>query len=155
MNAFIFITTALLLLTLQAHLPALGWLGGLRLELLPCLVACGALTLRRGGALLLALGIGFAQDSLSAGPFGISALVYGVGTIALSQFGEALDRDMPLLQVGTGALLAALTAVAACTSIGFSFWAVPKIVLVAATSGIMTPVIFLAVDFVRYWGRAA
>jgi rod shape-determining protein MreD len=155
MNLLIFTVSTLFLVTLQVHLPTLGWLGGLRLELLPALVACAALTLRRGGALLLALCVGFAQDSFSAAPFGTTALLYGIGAVVLADTRETFDRELPWLQMGAGALLAAMTSVGACVVLGFSVGALFKILLVAAVSGIITPILFLAIDFLRLWGRAS
>jgi rod shape-determining protein MreD len=131
------------------------WLGGLRLELLPALVAYGALTLRRSGALLLALCAGFMQDSLSAAPFGMTALIYGIVAIVMTGMRETFDHELPWVRIGAGALTATATSVATCVVLGFSAGAVFKILLIAAMSGLITPVIFLAVDYARLLGRAA
>ena len=47
MNFLLITGAALLLSALQARLPTAWWLGGIRFEFLPALVAYGALTFRR------------------------------------------------------------------------------------------------------------
>ena len=155
MNLLILTTGLFMLSALQARLPTMWWLGGMRLELLPALVAYGALTLRRSGALLLALCAGFMQDSLSAAPFGMTALIYGIVAIVMTGLRETFDRELPWVQIGAGALTATATSAAACVVLGFSADAVLKILLIAAMSGLITPVIFLAVDYARFLGRAS
>jgi len=155
MNLLILTTGLFMLSALQARLPTMWWLGGMRLELLPALVAYGALTLRRSGALLLALCAGFMQDSLSAAPFGMTALIYGIVAIVMTGLRETFDRELPWVQIGAGALTATATSAAACVVLGFSAGAVFKILLIAAMSGLITPVIFLAVDYARILGRAS
>jgi len=155
MNTLIFTTMLLIAAALQARLPTMWWLGGLRLELLPALVAYGALTFRRSGLLLLALCAGFMQDSLSAAPFGMTALIYGIVAIVMTGMRETFDRELPWVQIGAGALTATATSAAACVVFGFSAGAVFKILLIAAMSGLITPVIFLAVDYARLLGRAS
>lgn len=147
MNTFILIVTLLIFSALQARLPTLWWLGGLRIEFLPALVAYGALTLRRSGALLLALAAGCLQDALSAGPFGLTALIYGTFVLATITVREVLDRDLPWVQMGAGALAAGAASLAACAVIGFSFSAVAKIVLVALASAVVTPLVFFIIDY--------
>jgi len=155
MNAILAVITLLIAAALQARLPTMWWLGGVRLELFPGLVAYGALTLRRGGALLLALGAGFLQDSLSASPFGMTAVIYGIAAIMLAGMREAFDRELPWVQIGAGALTAAATSVTACVVLGFSVGALFKILSVAAISGVITPVIFLVIDSAGFLGRTS
>jgi rod shape-determining protein MreD len=150
MSFLIFTISTLLLATIQADLPTLGWLGGLRVEFLPALVAYGALTLPRGGALLLALCVGFAQDSLSAAPFGISALSYGITATILSSVRETFDRDLPWVQMSAGALTSAAASFAALCVIGFSIGGLVKLSLLAGLSAVVTVVLSLATD---YWLR--
>ena len=146
---FLLVTTALMLFaTLQVRLPAMF---GIRLELLPALVAYGALTFRRGNAFLLALVTGFTQDALSAAPFGITGLAYGIAAIVLTAMGDVLDRDIPPLQFAAGALVSTAGAIAAFFVIGFSF----KILLVATVAGIITPLFFFAADYTRFMVRTS
>jgi rod shape-determining protein MreD len=133
----------------QARLPALSWLGGLRLELLPALVAYGALTLRRSRVAAVALVAGAMQDALSAAPFGISALAYAFAAGILIGTRDALDRDLPWVQMAAGALASGACSVAACAVIGFTFSALAKLVVLALLSSLLTPVLFFAADHVR------
>jgi rod shape-determining protein MreD len=142
MNLLLITTTLLGLTTLQARLPELF---GLRLEFLPALVAYGALTFRRGNALWLALIAGGMQDALSAAPFGITALAYGAATLVLAGLRDVLDRDLPPLQFVAGALVSATAAIAAGCVLGFSW----KIIPVAGTTGLITPLFFFATDYTR------
>ena len=155
MNFLIFTTSLLILATLQAHLSTLWWFGGLRIEFLPALVVYGSLTLRRGAALRLALATGFTQDALSAAPFGLTTLVYGIAATVLTSMGEALDRDQPGVQLGAGALTGAAVSFAACCVVGFSIGAIVKLLLLAAISAAVTPLLFLALDYTRHLVRAS
>lgn len=148
MNFLLITATLLLLAALQVRLPALF---GIRLEFLPALVAYAALTFRRGNAVLVAVIAGFAQDALSAAPFGITALAYGIAAILLTAMGEALDRDIPPLQFAAGALVSAAAGIAAFFVVGFSF----KILLVVAITGLITPLFFFAADYTRFVARTA
>ncbi len=148
MNFLLITVTLLTLATLQVRLPEMF---GLRLEFLPALVAYGALTFRRGNALWLALMAGFAQDALSAAPFGITALAFGLAAVLLAGLREALDRDMPPLQFAAGALVSASAAVAAFWVVGFSF----KILPVACLAGVVAPVFFFVADSTRYLVRTS
>lgn len=143
MNFFLVMITLLLLTTLQVRLPAMF---SVRLEFLPALVAYGALTFRRGNALLLALVAGFTQDALSAAPFGITALAYGISALLLTGLRDVLDRDIPPLQFAAGAIVSASAAVAVFFVLGFSF----KIIPVACLAGVITPLFFFAADYTRY-----
>ena len=114
-------------------------------------MAYGALTFRRGNAFLLALIAGFTQDALSAAPFGITALAYGIAAIVLTAMGDVLDRDIPPLQFAAGALVSASAAIAAFFLVGFSF----KILLVATIAGVITPLFFFAADYTRFVVRTS
>ncbi len=149
MNFLLLTGSLLFFAALQSRLPTLWWLGGLRIEFLPALVAYGALTLRGSRALLLALTAGFIQDALSAAPFGMTALIYGVFALVIIGVREALDRDLPWVQMGAGAIAAGAASLAACIVVGFSFGAVVKILLVAAVSAVVAPLVFLAIHYVR------
>ena len=155
MNCLIFTTSLVVLASLQSHMPALWWLGGLRIEVLPALVVYGALTLRREVALALALATGLTQDALSAAPFGQTTLVYGIAATVLTSMGEALDRDQPWVQMGAGALTGAAVAFAACCVVGFGFGAIVKLLLLAGLSAAITPLLFLVLDYTRYQARAS
>ena len=148
MNFLLVTLTLWLLATLQVRLPTLA---GLRIEFLPALVAYGALTFRRGNALLLALMAGFTQDALSAAPFGLTALAYGIVALLLTATRDVLDRDIPPYQFAAGALTAAAASIAACFVLGFSF----KILLVAGLAGLITPFFFFAADYTRYMAKTS
>jgi rod shape-determining protein MreD len=148
MNFLLLTITLLMLTTLQVRLPEMF---GLRLEFLPALVAYGALTFRRGNALWLALVAGFTQDALSAAPFGITALAFGIAAGLLSGLREVLDREIPPLQFAAGALVSAAAAMAAFCVVGFSL----KIIPVACLAGLVTPVLFFAADYTRFVARTS
>ena len=155
MNILIAIAGIMLAAALQARMPTLWWLGGIRLELLPALVVYCSLTLRRGHAILLALVAGLMQDALSAAPFGVSALAYGLSAFLITGMGDVLDRDLPWVQMGAGALTSVAVAVIAFCTVGVSFGALFKLAVVAATSGVTTVVLFFALDYARaVWGHA-
>ena len=137
---------------LQARLPSFSWLGGIRLEVVPALVAYGMLTIARHRAILLALVAGLMQDALSAAPFGISALAYGILAFLLTGMRDALDRDLPWVQLGVGALSSTAVALAASLVVGITFGAIFKMVLIASLSGAITVLLFFALDYARAVG---
>ncbi len=142
----------LMLAAAQAALPMLWWLGGWRLEFLPALVAYGALTASRPSrAVLLAVLAGLALDSLSAGPFGLSVLGFGLPAAVLAGLGESLDRDLPWVQAGAGAWVAAFAAGVACAAAGPTFGALGKISVLAMLSAVMTPLLFFTMELLHYW----
>ena len=140
---------------LQARLPSIWWLGQIRLEFLPALVAYATLTVSRPRAILFALTAGLTQDALSAAPFGLSALAYGSVALLITGMRDALDRDLPWVQLGTGALASTAVALTASFVVGISFGAVFKMTLVASLSGTITVLMFFALDYARtVWGYA-
>jgi rod shape-determining protein MreD len=142
---FLLITASLFIaVALQAHLP--GMLG-LRLEFLPALVAYGVLAFRRGPALLLAVAAGCLQDALSAAPFGLTGLAYGIVAVVLAGMREVLDRDLPWVQMGAGAVMSATASFTALCVLGFSISAICKLLLLAALSAVITPVVSLIADY--------
>jgi rod shape-determining protein MreD len=145
----------LIAVALQACLPSIWLLGGVRLEFLPALVAYAAFTMHRGRAIAIAIAAGLMQDSLSVAPFGMTALAYGIAAILMTNLREVLDRDLPWVQLGAGALTSAAVAILAFFAIGISFGAVFKIILVASISGVLTVLLFFTLDFARLaWGNA-
>ena len=156
MNTILFIAGILLAAALQARLPTLWWLGGVRLELLPALVVyCIADVAAWRARLCSRSWRVMMQDALSAAPFGVSALAYGLSAFLITGMGDVLDRDLPWVQLGAGALTSAAVAVIAFFAVGISFGALFKMVVVAATSGITTVVLFFALDYARaVWGHA-
>ena len=150
MNFLICSVTAILLTVLQTHLPAIA---GLRLEFLPAVVAYGALTYRR--PLWLPLVVGFTQDALSASPFGLSALAYGIAATTLASLRETFDRDLPWVQMGAGAFASTVASCAACCVVGFGGGAPLKLLLLAAISAVVTPMLFIVLDYIRYRARTA
>ena len=155
MNTLISITGLLLAAALQARLPSCWWLGGVRLEFLPALVAYATLTMPRHRAILFALLAGLAQDALSAAPFGISAVAYGAVALLVTGMRDALDRDLPLVQMGVGALASMAVALVASFVVGLSIGTILKMILVASLSGVIAAVLFFALDYARtVWGHA-
>ena len=155
MTALLFIVGILLAAAFQARLPTLWWLGGVRLEFVPALVVYGSLTLPRRQAILLAIMAGMAQDALSASPFGLSVLAYGLSALWISGARETLDRDLPWVQMGAGGFTSATVAVIAFFVVGVSFAMLFKFVVVVTISGIITVVLFFALDYARaVWGDA-
>jgi rod shape-determining protein MreD len=153
MNTLIAIAGILIAVALQAQVPTLTWLGGVRVEFLPAFVAYLALTMHRRRALALALAAGFAQDSLSAAPFGISAVAYGITTIVITSLREALDRDLPWVQWSVGALTSVTASIIAFFAIGISFGNLLKMLVVASLVGMATVILFFVLAYARLaWG---
>ncbi|MCG3147581.1 MAG: hypothetical protein PCFJNLEI_01021 [Verrucomicrobiae bacterium] len=153
MNFLLLLATLLLLAALQVRLPAIPFVG-IHLEFLPALVAYGALTLNLPGLLTLALATGFTHDALSAGPFGVTGLVYAGTALLLHNFREAFDRDLPVLQIGAGILVTLTGALAIWCFAGFHFSGLWKLVLLALQAAVITPLLFFGLDFTRYQLRA-
>jgi rod shape-determining protein MreD len=153
MNALIAIAGILIAVALQARMPTLSWLGGVRMEFLPALVVYAALTMHRRRALVLALAAGLAQDALSAAPFGISALAYGISTMVATSLREALDRDLPWVQWSAGAATSITVSVIAFFAVGLSFGNLFRMLVAASISGAVTVVLFFVIDYARMaWG---
>jgi rod shape-determining protein MreD len=150
MNALLIILALPVLLTLQSRLPTAWWLGGLRIEFVPALVVYAVLTLPHGGAIGFAFAAGFLQDSLSAGPVGLHAAVYATVTAILTGMYDILDRELPVVQIGAGAVMAAASSLAGCIVTGFSGSGLVKVFILALFSAVLTPVTFLALDAVRH-----
>ncbi len=153
MNAACLILVTLLLAALQARLPAVPLLGGLRLEWLPALVAWGALTLRPSPALGLALFAGLTQDALSAGWFGLTGMMYASVAFGITQLRELLDRDWPWVQLAAGAAVAGAAAAAGAFVTGFAPLVLLKVIALAWWSALLTTVAFFAAEFYQHWGR--
>ncbi len=155
MNLLMVIAGILIAAAVQARMPTLWWLGGVRLEFLPALVAYASFTMPRRRVVALALIAGMMQDALSAAPFGVSAVAYGTAALLMTSLHNALDRDLPWVQLGAGALTSAAAAVIAFVVVGVSFGAVFKMVVVASISGIIAVMLFFALDYARLaWGNA-
>lgn len=155
MSAFLATAGILIVAALQTRLPTLWWLGGVRIEFLPAVVAYLSLTAPRGRAIALALVAGLMQDALSAAPFGVSALAYGISAVLMTNLREILDRDLPWVQLGAGALTSMAVAVVAFFAVGISFGMVFKMALVASISGIVTVLLFFVLDYTQMvWGNA-
>lgn len=124
----------------QAALPGMRWLGGLRLELLPALVACGALSgWRPTWTILTAVVAGLAHDALSAGPFGLTVVGYTAPAVLVVTLQRSLDRDLPWVQAGAGAVVAGFAALLGSLTAGFTGAALVKILLLAMLGAVLTP----------------
>lgn len=153
MNTLIAIAGILIAAALQARLPLLWWLGGVRVELLPALVVYAALTMHRRRALALALIAGLTQDALSAAPFGISALAYGISAVVATSLRDALDRDLPWMQWSAGGVTSIIASIIVFVATGLSFGNVIKMFVVASIAGMATVVVFVVLDYARLaWG---
>jgi hypothetical protein len=92
---------------------------------------------------------------LSAAPFGVSALAYGISAVLMTNLREILDRDLPWVQMGAGALTSMAVAIIAFFAVGISVGMVFKMVLVASISGIVTVILFFALDYAQMvWENA-
>ena len=149
MNTLMAIAGILIAAALQARMPTLWWLGGVRMEFLPALVAYASLTMHRRRAVILALVAGMMQDALSAAPFGVSALAYGSSALLMTSLCDALDRDLPWVQLSAGALTSVAAAVIAFLVAGVSFGVVFKMIVVASISGIISVMLFFVLDYAR------
>ena len=155
MSMLIAIAGILLTAALQATVPAFWAFGGVRIEFLPALVAYAALTMHRGRAIAIAIIAGLVQDALSAGPFGLTALAYGIVTILMTTLREVLDRDLPWMQMGAGALTSIAAATLAFFAVGISLATIFKMIVVASLSGLVTVILFFVLDYTRMiWGDA-
>jgi rod shape-determining protein MreD len=155
MSSLIAIAGILITAALQARMPTFWVFGGMRIEFLPALVAYAALTMHRGRAIAIAIVAGLMQDALSAGPFGISALAYGISAILLTSVREVFDRDLPWMQMSAGALTSMAVAMVAFFAVGISFASICKMLLVASISGVVTVLLFFVLDYARMiWGNA-
>ena len=155
MNTLIAIAGILIAAALQARMPTLWWLGGVRLEFLPAFVAYASLTMPRRRAVALALMAGMMQDALSAAPFGVSALAFGISALLMTGLRDALDRDLPWVQLGVGALTSAAASIVAFLVVGISFSVVFKMAVVAFISGLIAVMLYFVLDYTRMaWGNA-
>jgi rod shape-determining protein MreD len=155
MSTFIAIAGILITAALQTRLPTLWWFGGVHVELLPALVTYAALTMQRGRAIAIAIVAGLMQDALSAAPFGLSALAFGISAILMTTLREVLDRDLPWMQMSAGMLTSTAVAVVAFFGVGISLVSIFKMILVASISGIVTVLLFFVLDYTRMiWGDA-
>jgi cell shape-determining protein MreD len=141
---------------LQARLPVLWWLGGVRLEFLPALVAYGALTCRRRGwALALAITAGACQDALSVAPVGNAIAGYTIAAFVLHALARNFDRDALWFEALAGALASVAVSIAALLATGGGRGAALKVVLLGWLSVFVTPLVFLALDYLRYRTKPA
>ncbi len=107
----------------------------------------------RRRALVLALVAGLTQDALSAAPFGITALAYGISAIVITSLREALDRDLPWMQWSAGALTSITASIIAFFAVGISIGNVLKMLMAASIAGMATVVLFFVLDYARMaWG---
>jgi len=150
MKTLLWFLLPLALAAVQARLPTLGWLGGLRIELLPSLVAYGALTWQRPGtALLYAALAGLAQDALSAAPFGLSLLGYSAGVLLVVWLRRWLDRDLPWVQMLAGAAVAGVNAALAAAAVGLTLGSASRAGCLLLLAGALTPFVFLGAHALR------
>jgi len=155
MNFLLITASTLLLSALQARLPTAWWLGGIRFEFLPALVAYGALTFRhRRWAIALAVLAGLLQDALSAAPFGNTGAAYALVTFALFSLAHTFDRERLWMQMLAGAIASVAASLTAVAVVGFHGTA-PKILLLAMLSAVVTPLVFFALDFAKWRTRPA
>ena len=145
---------AILLVTagaaLQAALPVFAWLGGIRPEVLPALVAYFALSLKRPAAVVaLAALAGLMHDSLSAAPFGVTVATFGAAAQVLWWLRDWLERGLPWVQLVAGAFVSLVTGIVALTLVGVTAVAVVKLVWLALLNAVVAVVVFFALDYGR------
>jgi len=155
MSALLLAVGIVVMAAVQACLPSLSWLGGLRVEFLPAVVVFVSLTLRRRPAIFCAIAAGLMQDSLSTAPFGITALAFGAVAILITSMRDVLDRELPWVIMGAGALTAAVSSLAACCLAGFSMGALAKLLALTMMSAIVAPILFFAMEYVRLQAKHA
>jgi hypothetical protein len=85
----------------------------------------------------------------------LTALVYGVAALILNGLYDVLDRDLPWVQMGSGAAVAGALSVVACFSAGVTLVAPIKILLLALLSAVLTPLLFFALDYLRLAWRSS
>ncbi len=144
-----YLTAILLCASVQAMAPTAWWAGGLRLELMPSLVAFGTLTLPTARARIgFAMAAGLAQDAFSAAtPYGISALAYGLAAFGLTRWERWLDRDLPWIQSGAAAFASVAAGAVAILARGWiSAGTVPKLVLVGFLNLLIAPFVFAGLN---------
>lgn len=156
MNFLLYATALFVLAALQARFPTQWWLGGVRLEFLPALVAYGALTCRqRGWALALAIAAGACQDALSMAPFGNAIAGYVIAAFVLHTLARNLDRDALWFEALAGALASVAVSITALLATGYVRGAALKVLLLGWLSAFVTPLVFLALDYLRYRTKPA
>ncbi len=144
------ITGVLLAAGLQAAGPTISWLGGVRLEILPAIVAYVALTVKKPGRVALWASLaGLAHDSLSAAPFGMTMATFGAAALGLWALRDWLDRGLPWVQLVTGTAVSLVAGGVAVLLIGVTAVAVIKLVWIAALNAAVTVVVFFIVDLAR------
>ncbi len=139
----------------QAWMPAMRWLGGIRIEFLPALVPWFSFTVSRRRAITLAIIAGFAQDALSAAPFGLTAVAFVIAAIVMTGLRDVLARELPPVQLVAGAFTSALAGFAACCVAGFSFGGLFKVFVIAVITGVLTSLLFFGIEFARLFRRIA
>lgn len=150
MNLLVWLMIPVVAAACQARLPTLWWIGGLRLELLPLVVAYASMTWRRPGTILLyAAFAGLAQDALSAAPFGLSVVGYSAGASANIWLRRWLDRDLPWVQMLAGAVVAGANGVLGLAVTGPSVGGFSRALFLAVLAGALAPFAFLAGDALR------
>jgi hypothetical protein len=136
----------------QATMPTLGWLGGVRLEILPAVVAYAALTVRRPALVALwATWAGLAHDSVSAAPFGMTMGTFGVAALGLWSLRGWLDRDLPTVQMLAGAVVSLLAGGVAMLAVGVTPVALLKLGWITGLNAVVTGMVFWIVDMARRW----
>jgi len=143
MNTLFVLVLIPVLAGVQARLPAFA---GIRLELLPALVAYLALTFKHGRAIFCAFAAGCLQDALSAGPFGVTAFAYAIAAWVIASLGSVLDRNLPFVPLLAGIVASMAGAIGAFCIIGFTGAVFLKMIGVALVAGLLTIPVFLVVD---------
>ena len=155
MSALIAIAGILITAALQTRLPTLWWLGGVRWNFCPAAVTYAALTMHRGRAIAIAILAGLMQDALSAAPFGLSALAYGISAVFMTSLREVLDRDLPWMQMGAGVLTSVALPWSLSSRSAYPSAPIFKMCWLASITGMVTVLLFFALDYSRMvWGNA-
>jgi rod shape-determining protein MreD len=156
MATFILIIFTALAVWLETAGPTLGFFLGAKLELLPLLIVYAALTVGPRSVVALSIVGGLLQDSMSVGPLGLSILpLCGVGLV-VHYLQPYLFRDELTQQclLGAAATLASILTVllglaVAGSAPAFSLWLYAKVVLLVTTGALLTPVVFVVLDWLN------
>ena len=158
MQPFLLLVASLVAVVTQSALANLLTWGGVRVELMPGLVAYAAMSTRWPLALWLALVGGVFQDALSANRLGVSAMALAVVAVLFWPARRLVFRDQWLTQFivgGVASLLFSLIvwSMLAASGLGWgvSWTGVARIFQVALLSLLVAPFFFRAMDRVRSW----